>query len=85
MAYTIDRPSRTYKTWIGDFTLTQEIKQNGNRIKTNFEIVSSEHSIEVSTDWVDYPPTNMMEIIEKAAPMISNYLGSFANSVDRNF
>lgn len=74
MAYTIDRPSKIYKTWVGDFTITQEIKQNGNQIKTNFEIVSSEHSIDVSTDWVNYPPMNMMDLIEKVAPMIVDYL-----------
>lgn len=74
MSYTIDLPSRTYKSWVGDFTVTQNIKRNGNQIKTNFEIISSEHQIDNETDWIDYPPANMMSLIEKAAPMITDYL-----------
>ena len=67
MSYTIDLPSRTYKSWVGDFTVTQNIKRNGNQIKTNFEIISSEHQIDNETDWIDYPPANMMSLIEKTA------------------
>lgn len=74
MAYTIDRPSRTYKTWVDGFTITQEIKQNVNQIKSCFNIVSSEHNVDTTTEWVDYPVKNMINLIEKNAPMIKDYL-----------
>lgn len=74
MAYTISLPTKTYKTLNGEYTITQEKQKTGNLVKTRFNIVATGVTKEKTTDWMNTPLSDPIDIIKKAMPSITDNL-----------
>lgn len=74
MPYIHSLPSKTYKTLNGEFSVTQERQITGNTIKTRFNINTTGQNLEKTTDWVEFPQPDPVELIKKAMPTITDSL-----------
>lgn len=70
MAYTISLPTKTYKTLNGEYTITQEKQKTGNLVKTRFNIVATGVTKEKTTDWMNTPLSDPIDIIKKPCPLL---------------